>query len=71
MIGETVWTVIKWFGDYSEGEASCLKVFSTYEKAREFCEGYYNWDPEFNSEPDSDTWSTEYFMLDIEEQTVE
>ena len=40
MIGETIWTVHKWFGDYNEGQATVLKVFSTYEKARRFCERY-------------------------------
>jgi len=45
-------------------------VFSTYEKARKFCERYEKWDPEF-CDPHDDSWGTEQFMVDIEEHTVE
>jgi hypothetical protein len=70
MIGETVWTVIKWYGHVSDGEGTCLKVFSTYEKARAFCEGYTNWYPDY-CDPGNDSWGDEYFTIEIEERTVE
>lgn len=70
MIGETVWTVIQWFGHVSDGEGSCLKVFSTYGKAREFCENYQPWYSDF-CDPDNDSWGDEYFIIEIQEHEVE
>ena len=66
----TVYVIVKWFGHVSDGEATCLGVFRSYDDAREKVESMEDWCEEF-CDPEDDSWSTEYFTVQIEEHEVE
>lgn len=66
----TVFVVLKSFGHSSDGDASCLKVCNTYQKAREFVEGYNAWFEDY-CDPDNDFWGTEYYSVTIEKHEIE